>query len=108
MLWSLKTSPSILSDSSEAVLVSMSVAKNAAGIYGILAILAVFLKPFLQIGVHYLLLKVVSGICGIFGTKQISNLVGDYSVAMGLILAMTGTVCILLLIATVCFMKGIG
>lgn len=98
----------ILSDASEAILVSVGVAKNAAGIYGILAILAVFLKPFLRIGVHYLLLKLVSGVCGIFGTKRISNLVGDYSVAMGLILAMTGTVCILLLIATVCFMKGIG
>lgn len=37
----------ILSDASEAVLVSAGVVKNAAGIYGIFAILAVFIGPFL-------------------------------------------------------------
>ena len=42
----------ILSDASEAVLVSAGLMKNAAGIYGILAVLAVFLSPFLKIGVH--------------------------------------------------------
>ena len=40
----------ILSDASEAVLVSAGLMKNAAGIYGILAVLAVFLSPFLKIG----------------------------------------------------------
>lgn len=98
----------ILSDASEAILVSVSLAKNAAGMYGIFAVLAVFLKPFLQIGTHYLLLKATSGICGIFGTKHICALIGDFSAAMGLLLAMTGTNCILLLISTICFMKGVG
>ena len=99
---------SILSDASEAVLVSVGLAKNAAGIYGIFAILALFLEPFMRIGLHYLLLKTVCGICGILGSKRICDLIGDFSTAMGLLLAMTGTVCILLLIATVCFMKGVG
>lgn len=98
----------ILSDASEAVLVSVGFAKNAAGIYGIFAILAIFLKPFLQIGVHYLLLKIASGISCIFGSKRICALVGDFSAAMGLLLAMTGTNCVLLLIAAICFMKGVG
>ena len=99
---------SILSDASEAVLVSIGLAKNAAGIYGIFAILALFLEPFMRIGLHYLLLKTVCGICGILGPKRICDLIGDFSTAMGLLLAMTGTVCTLLLIATVCFMKGVG
>lgn len=99
---------SILSDASEAVLVSAGLAKNAAGVYGILAILAVFLRPFLRIGVHYLVLKATAAVCGIFGTKTMSELVGDYSTAMGLLLAMTGSSCLLLLISTVCFLKGVG
>ena len=49
----------ILSDASEAVLVSAGVVKNAAGIYGILAIGAVCLGPFLKIGLHYLMLKAI-------------------------------------------------
>ena len=98
----------ILSDASEAVLVSAGLMKNAAGIYGILAILAVCLQPFLRIGVHYLLLKATAAVCGIFGSKGMTGLIEDFSTAMGLLLAMTGSVCLLLLISTVCFMKGVG
>lgn len=98
----------ILSDASEAVLVSAGVMKNAAGIYGILAVLAIFLEPFLRIGTHYLLLKATAAIAAVFGPKRMTGLIEDYSAAMGLLLAMTGAVCLLLLISTVCFMKGVG
>lgn len=98
----------ILSDASEAVLVGAGLMKNAAGIYGILAILAVFLEPFLTIGTHYLVIKFTAAICGLFGTKRMSDLIEDFSAAMGLLLAMTGAVCLLLLISTVCFLKGVG
>lgn len=98
----------ILSDASEAVLVSAGVVKNSAGIYGILAILSVCMAPFLRIGVHYLLLKATAAITGVLGTKRMAELAGDFSTAMGLILAMTGSVCLLLLISTVCFLKGVA
>ncbi len=98
----------ILSDASEAVLVSAGVVKNAAGIYGILAILAVIAEPFLRISVHYLILKATAAVCGVFGTKRASDLIGDFTTAMGLILAMTGSVCLLLLISTVCFLREVG
>lgn len=98
----------ILSDASESVLVSMGMMKNAAGIYGILAVLAVFLGPFIKVGTQYLLLKISSGICGIFGNKRISSLIDDFSAAMGLLLAMVAACCLLVFISTVCFMKGIG
>lgn len=98
----------ILSDASETVLVSAALAKNTAGIYGIFAILAVFLEPFLRIGIHYLLLKATAAICSIFGAKRMTDLIGDFSTAMGLLLAMTGSACLLLLVSTVCFLKGVG
>lgn len=98
----------ILSDASEAVLVGAGVVKNAAGIYGLLAILAIWISPFLQIGIQYLLLKLTGAVCGIFGIKSIAQFIQDFTTAMGLLLAMTGTVCLMLLISTVCFMKGVG
>ena len=82
--------------------------KSAAGVYGILAVLAICIGPFLQIGIQYLMLKLTAGICGMFGSKQSGGLVGDISAGMGLVLAMTGTVCLLLLISVVCFMRGIN
>jgi len=99
---------SILSDASEAVLVSAGLMKNAAGIYGLLAMIAVGIGPFLRVGLQYLLLKLCSGICHTFGVSRIGDLVKDYSDTMGLILAMIGTVCILLMISTICFMRGAG
>ena len=99
---------SILSDASEAVLVSAGLAKNAAGIYGILAMMAIGLQPFLKIGLHYILLKVTGAVCSIWGTKGITGLVEDFSTAMGLLLGMTGGTCLLTLISTICFLKGVG
>lgn len=98
----------ILSDASEAVLVSVGIAKNAVGVYGIFAVLALFLEPFLLIGSHYMMLKITTAICGVFGSKSATELVGDFSTAMGLLLAMTGSVCLLQLISAVCFLKGVS
>lgn len=98
----------ILSDASEAVVVSAGVVKNAAGIYGLLATAAIWITPFLQIGTQYLLLKLTAVLCGVFGVKETSDLIEDFSGAMGILLAMTGTVSFLILISTICFMKGMG
>ena len=98
----------ILSDASEAVLVSAGLVKNAAGIYGMFAVLAVWIRPFVKLGAHYLLLKGTAGFCGIFGTKKTAELIGDFSSGMGLLMGMTGSVCLMLIISTVCFMKGMG
>lgn len=98
----------ILSDASESVLVSMGILKNAVGVYGILAVLAVFMGPFVKVGIQYLVLKISAGICGIFGNKNISVLIEDFSTAMGLLLGMVAASSMLVLVSTVCFMKGMG
>ena len=98
----------MLSDASEAVLVSASVLRSTAGIYGILAVLAVFAGPFLRIGCHYLLIKLTGSVCAVFGGKRCTGLVSDFSAAMGLLLAITGSVCLLQLISIVCFLRGVG
>lgn len=98
----------ILSDASEAVLVTAGTVKNAAGIYGMLAVLAIWVGPFVKIGAQYLMLKITGTLCDIFGSKSHSALIQDFSSAMGMLLAMTGSVCLMLMISLVCFMKGGG
>lgn len=98
----------IISDASETILVSAGVMRSAAGVYGIVAIVAIFLVPFLKIGVQYLILKLTASVCSIFGAKESVSLIMDFSTIMGFILAIVGTVCLLLLISTVCLMKGIS
>ncbi len=97
----------VLSDSTETILISAGIMKNAAGVYGILAVTAMFVGPFIEIGAQYLLLKFTGAVCNMFGNKESVTLIDNFSTGMGIILAMTGTVCVLLLISLVCFMKGI-
>ena len=98
----------ILSDASEAILVSAGMVKNTVGAYGLWAVLAIWIEPFLRIGVQYLLLKGTLTICEIFGPKRAAGLIKCFSAAMGLLLAMTGAVCVMLLVSVVCFMKGVS
>lgn len=99
---------SILSDASEAVLVGAGVMKNAAGVYGLLAVTAVWIAPFLRIGVRYIMLKLTAALCTSFDVKRPAELIDSFSGAMGVLLGMTGAMCMLLLVSTVCFMKGVG
>lgn len=98
----------ILSDASEAILVSAGLVKSAVGVYGLVAFFAIVIGPFLRMGVQYLLLKLTAAVCGVFAEKKTTGLVQDFSTAMGLLQAMTGTVCLLQIISTVCFMKGVS
>lgn len=97
---------SILSDASEAVLAGAAVVKNAAGIYGLLAIISMWVGPFLRIAAHYLMIKAAGMVCGVFGVGSVGGVIEDFASAMGLLLAMTGAVCLMLVISTVCFLKG--
>lgn len=98
----------ILSDASEAVLVGAGVLRSSLGLYGIFAILAVFLEPFGKIGVQYLILKGAQTVCALFGTKRSVELIGDFAEVMRMLLAITGGLCLLLLVSSVCFLKGVG
>lgn len=98
----------ILSDASEAVLVGVGVLRSAAGVYGLLTVAALFLSPFLRIGIQYLLLKGTAALCEGFDGQKAASLTADFASAMGLILAMVGVQCVLLLVSTVCFMKGVS
>jgi len=98
----------IISDASETILISAGVMKNTVGIYGLLAVMAVSIGPFLQIGTQYVLLKLTAAAGSVVSGKGSSSLLRDLCSAMGFLLAMTGAVCLMLLISIVCFMKGVG
>ena len=95
-----------LADASEALLLSTDLVKNSIGLYGIFAFIAIFLSPFFRIGAQYLVLKATAVICDVIGCKRLTELVEDFSSAMGLLLGMIGSMCALSIIGTVCFLKG--
>jgi stage III sporulation protein AE len=97
----------IISDASETILVSAGLVKNSVGTYGLLAVAAIWIGPFIQIGAQYLLLKATGGICAVIGSKESSSLIDDFAWIMGIMVALAGTVCLLLLVSLVCYMKGV-
>lgn len=96
-----------LADASEALLLSTDLVKNSIGIYGIFAFLSIFLSPFFRIGVQYLVMKATAAVCGVVGCKRLTELIEDFSSAMGLLLGMIGSMCALSIIGTMCFLKGV-
>ena len=98
----------ILSDASEAVLVSAGLVKSAVGVYGVIVIIALWIRPFVEIGAQYLLLKITAGICNVFSVKSPVKLISHFSGAMGMLLAMTGSVSLLLMVSVVCLMRGVS
>lgn len=97
----------IISDASETILLSAGVMKSAVGIYGLLAITSLFIGPFLKIAIQYLLLKVTSAACRTISGKDDTVLIGDFSVAVGFLLAVICTIGVMLFVSTVCFMRGV-
>lgn len=98
----------IIADASETVLVSAKVMKSTTGVYGLIAIIAMWIGPFLEIGVQYLMLKMTASVCNVFGKKGTTELIESFSGIMGFLLAIISTVCLLFLISVVCLMRGIG
>lgn len=99
---------SIISDASETLLASASLLKSSAGVFGMIAVLAICLLPFLRVGIQYLLLKVTAAVSGTVAHKSHVRLLKNCSTAMGYLLAMCGTSGLLLLISSVCFMKVVA
>ncbi len=98
----------ILSDASEAVLVSAGVMGSGAGVYGIVTVLALFGGPFVRLGAQYLLLKAVGALGSSVSSGGCAKVAQAFAGILGLMLGMVGTQTVLLLISTVCFMKGVG
>ena len=90
---------SIIADASETVLAGAGLLKNAIGILGMLAILAVCAYPFLQLGVQYLLYKLTALLAAVVGVPSLCKLINGLSGAFGLVLGMTGACAMLLLIS---------
>lgn len=94
----------ILSGAADAVLSGAVLLKNAVGTYGMLAVFAIFIVPFLFIGSCYIMLKASAALCGIFSCAH-SDLLEAISVALGYILAMTASCALMALISCCFFIK---
>lgn len=100
---------SILADASETVLASATVIQACTGVFGLLVIAAICLKPFFEIGLQYLLLKITTSLCAMIAIPELVAHLENLSKAAGYLLAITGIFSFMSLISCVCFLQmGVG
>lgn len=93
----------LVSEASGSLLSAASLLKTGVGLYGMLAVFGIALGPFLQVGLHYLLLKLAAALCGLFGAGSVAALVEKLGQVLGLLLALTGIACLMsLMILVLC------
>ncbi len=97
----------IISDASEALLVGGSVIRNSVGLFGLVAILGIFLSPFLNMGIRYLLYKFGAALVSPLADSRISSYLDGLAGAFGMILSLTATCSFLALISVIsCILAG--
>lgn len=94
----------ILSDAAQTVLTGAGLLKNAVGTYGMLAVAAIFLLPFLRMGVQFLAFKITAALGSILGSR-LCGLLDAISEAMGFLLAMTASSAFMVLLSCCCLMQ---
>ena len=97
-----------VSGASESILNAAQTLKSAVGAYGMLAVLGMFMAPFLKIAAQYLILKTAGAMCGLIGSSPLNGLISRMTEAMGLVLAMTGVACMMTLLSFALCVKTVS
>lgn len=99
---------SIISDAASSVLAGASVLKNAIGVFGMLAVIAICLLPFLNLGAHYILYKAASKLSATISGARISKLVSSIGTAFGLVMSLTGACALMLFFSIISMLKVVS
>ena len=92
---------SIISDAAGTVLAGAGMLKGAIGVFGLLAVLAICLTPFITMAVQYLLYKLTAFLAGTVTQEPLADLIDALGSAFGLMLGMTGSCALALLISII-------
>ena len=97
----------IVSEAAETVLAGAGLLKSAVGTYGMIAVTAIFLLPFIRMGMQFLAFKMTAALSGVLGSR-ICGLLDAVAEAMGFVLAMTASAVLMSLLSCCCLMKVSG
>jgi len=91
----------ILSGATETVIAGVGVLRNAVGIFGAVAVVAICAAPCLRLAVQYLFFRLSSAVASVMGPERLTDLIEDLSGAIGLVLGMTASCALLLFLSII-------
>lgn len=98
----------ILSDAAETVAAGAGALKGTVGVIGLLAMLALCLGPFLQLGCHYLIYKLCAALTDTVCSGPVTSLMDAMVGAFALLMGMVGSAGVILYVALLISMKAVG
>ena len=98
----------ILADAADTVVAGAGVLKGTVGVVGLLAVLAICLIPFLQLGAHYLVYKVAAALSATVTPGPVAGLIDSIGSAFALVLGMTGGSALILYVALITSLKAVS
>ena len=93
----------IISSAAGGIFSTAGVLKNTIGVFGILALFAIFITPFLKIGISGIAYKIMSAISGVFESKQ-SSFLEAISSSLGHVIAMVGASVFICMLSCFCLL----
>lgn len=98
----------ILSDAAETVAAGAGALKGTVGVVGLLAVLALCLGPFFQLGCHYLVYKLCAALTDTVCAGPVTGLIDAIVGAFALLMGMVGSAGVILYVALLVSMKAVG
>lgn len=98
----------IVADAAGSIVAGAGMIRGAVGVFGLAAVLAVCLTPFLKLGVRYVLLRACSALSSPVCSGGMAKLMDAVGTACGMILGLVGSQALMLYIAVISMLKAVG
>lgn len=97
----------MISDAAETIISGVGILKNAIGVFGIIAVCAVCLVPFLRLIAGSLTFKAASALSETVANSEIASLISAVGDAYSMALALCGTTAVILFVSIISAMKAV-
>lgn len=99
---------SAVSQAAGTLVAGAGMVRDSIGIFGLLAVAAVCLVPFLKLGAHYIVYKGAAALTEALTDKRMGRLIGGVGTAFGMMLGLVGASGAILFLSVVSAMKAVG
>lgn len=97
----------MVSDASESLVAGAGLLRNSVGVFGLLAVLAVCVTPFLQLGIRYLLFKAAAAVAGAVAGDRLGKLIDGIGSVYGMVLGLVGAAAVFLFISILSLIRTV-
>ncbi|MCD8256346.1 MAG: stage III sporulation protein AE, partial [Oscillospiraceae bacterium] len=97
-----------LSDASESLVAGAALVRNAAGIFGLLALLAVVAMPVLRLLLRWLLFQAAAAVASAIAGERLGGLIAGIGNAYAMVLGLVGVGAAIFFLAVVSFLRTVS